>query len=321
MTGLVGVKPTVGLVSRRHIVPISHSQDTAGPMARTVEDAARLLTVMAGTDPLDPATAHADARREDYVSLLDSQALRGKRLGVIRSATSFGNSAGGYETLVGLELDRALGHLRDAGAELVEITGFPHESEIQENELRVLLCELKAGLNAYLADAAPEVSVRSLADLIAFNDREAQRELVYFGQDLFLEAEKTNGLETEGYAETAEKNRRLAGEEGIDRLLAEYNLDALVAATAGPAWKADLVYGDHCLGSATTIPAVAGYPHVTVPMGQVHGLPVGLSFIGPAWSEARLFALSYAFEHRALARRRPTYEDSLPVAPRPLRLS
>jgi len=304
VNGIVGLKPTVGLLSRRHIVPISHTQDTAGPMTRTVADAAAMLSVMAGSDEADPATAEADRHVTDYVAALDGQALSGAKLGVLRFAA-------GYLPALDRAFEHALDELRGAGAEIVEIEKFEGLDPINRDELSVLLTELKADLETYLADAAPAVTTRTLADLIAFNEREAAREMRFFGQELFEQAVKTEGLESADYRRAVEANLRLAGPEGIDRLLAEHGVDALIAPTTGPAWTTDVVNGDHYLGSATTLAAVAGYPHLTVPMGHVFGLPVGISFIGPAWSEARLLALGHAFEQRTRARIPPTLAPAI----------
>ena len=306
MNGIVGLKPTVGLLSRRHIVPISHTQDTAGPMARTVADVAAMLGVMAGTDNLDAATAEADKRREDYPAALSADALQGARLGVLRSLT---RAAQSYGDGVAAVYEKALDHLRAAGAELVEIDDPPARGRMGRNEMVVLLFELKAGLNAYLADAAPAVTTRTLADLIDFNKREAGREMPHFGQELFLQAELTKGLESAVYLRALEENRLQAGRDGIDRVLREHHLDALISPTTGVAFKIDLGNGDKFQGSDSMLPAVAGYPHLTVPMGQVSGLPVGLSFIGGAWSEARLLSLGHAFEKKAKARRKPNYNQ------------
>jgi amidase len=304
VNGIVGLKPTVGLLSRRHIVPISHTQDTAGPMTRTVADAALMLGVMAGGDVGDPATAEADRHVTDYVAALDAGALAGARLGVMRFAT-------GYLPALDAAFEQALEQMRQAGAEIVDIENLEALREIDGNELTVLLAELKADMASYLAGAAPGVTARTLAELIAFNEREAAREMPFFGQELFERSEEAGGLESEDYRRTVEANRRLAGPEGIDRLLGEHDLDALIAPTTGPAWTTDVVNGDHYLGSASMLPAVAGYPHLTVPMSRVFGLPVGISFIGPAWSEARLLALGHAFELRTRARMPPTFAPTI----------
>ena len=304
VSGLVGLKPTVGLVSRTHIVPISSSQDTAGPMTRTVADAARLLSVMAGSDPADPATAAADGHRADYLAGLDRHALAGSRIGVLRFAC-------GYHPELDAVFDAALDRMRAAGATLVEIAQFPGLDAIAASEQTVLLTELKAGLNAYLASTPPAVTERTLAALIAFNQAHRARELGLFGQELFVKAEATAGLDDPGYRTARDTARRRAGPDGIDRLLAADHLDALVAPTGPPAWLIDVVDGDNSMGSASMLPAVAGYPHLTVPMGTVSGLPVGLSLIGPAWSEQRLLSLGAAFEAERPAVPAPGYPASL----------
>jgi amidase len=302
MNGVVGLKPTVGLLSRTHIVPISHTQDTAGPMTRTVLDAALLLSVLSGSDPADPATLLADDFAEDYHERLTPypslsgpytpgvNPLSGARLGVMRFHAKRHDEA----TLAVFE--EALGTLRAAGAELVEIEEFPGLRGIGGHEFRILLTELKAGMNAYLATTPPAVTTRTLADVIAFNEEHAAEEMLHFAQEFFERAESGPDLDDQEYRDSLEAAARLAGPEGIDRLLAEYNVTALIAPTAGPAWFIDLENGDSHGPSCTTLPAVAGYPHLTLPMGQVEGLPVGLSFIGAAWSEAHLLKLGQGFE-------------------------
>ena len=304
ISGLVGLKPTVGLVSRTHVVPISSSQDTAGPMTRTVADAARLLTVIAGSDQADPATAAADGHRVDYVAGLAPHALAGSRIGVMRFAT-------GYHPELDAVFDAALDRMRAAGATLVEIKQFPGLDAIGADEQTVLLTELKVGLNAYLASTPAVVTERTLAALIAFNEAHRSRELGLFGQELFVKAEATAGLDDPGYRMARDNARRRAGPDGIDRLLAADHLDALVAPTGPPAWLIDRVDGDNSMGSASMLPAVAGYPHLTVPMGMVSGLPVGLSLIGPAWSEQRLLSLGAAFEAGSPPVPAPEYPGSL----------
>ncbi|WP_353198329.1 amidase [Sandarakinorhabdus sp.] len=293
MNGIVGLKPTVGLVSRTHVVPISHSQDTAGPMTRDVATAARLLTVLAGSDPADPATREADARKTDYVAALRPDALKGARIGVLRWAT-------GWHAGVDARFEAALAVLKAQGAVLVDITTGPNRREIGGNEFQVLLTELKADLNAYLASTPATVTARTLADLIAFNKANAAAELGLFGQDTFEKAQATKGLADPDYLKARETSLRLAGKEGIDKMLAEAKVTVLVAPTTAPAWFIDPVNADQSPGGgAGGLAAVAGYPHLTVPMGGVRGLPVGLSFIGAAWSEARLLAYGYAFEQAA----------------------
>lgn len=303
VNGLVGIKPTVGLVSRTHIVPISHSQDTAGPMTRSVADAALLLAAMAGHDPLDAATKDADARRADYPAALDRNSLRGVRLAALRFL-------GGYHAETDRVFDAALAAMKTAGADIVNVVSFDRRAEVSEAELIVLLTELKVDLDGYLRWTPPQVQTRSLADVIAFN-KATSAEMVHFGQELFERAVATRGLKDPAYVAASEKARRLAGPEGIDRMLKTTGAVALLAPTGGPAWLTDLVNGDHFLGAASELPAVAGYPHVTVPMGVVNGLPVGISFIGSAWSEGRLIGLAYAFEQQTRARVPPGYPSSV----------
>ncbi|HET7754677.1 MAG TPA: amidase [Anaeromyxobacteraceae bacterium] len=316
LNGVVGLKPTVGLVSRTHVVPISHSQDTAGPMARTVEDAALLLAAMAGTDPADRATAEADARKRDYVAALDPGALRGRRIGVMRWRT-------GDLPEVDALFDRALGVLRGAGAELVDVAESGVPEELGALELQILLTELHADLDAYLATTPAAVKTRTLADVIAFNAEHARAELPLFGQDLFEKSVAAKGLSDPEYVKALERARRMAGADGIDRLLRENRVTMLVGPSTGPAWMTDLVNGDQTVdGSSSALPAIAGYPHLSVPMGEVKGLPVGLSFIGPAWSEAELLGCGYAYEQLARARPIPTYAPTARVevpAPQPAR--
>ena len=300
VTGVVGFKPTVGLVSRTHIIPISHSQDTAGPIATTVADAARVLTAIAGSDPLDPATAEADARRVDYRAALDADSLQGARLGVMRFLV------GNYSAEAQAEFERALVNLHAAGAEIVEITEPPADfRQIGGWELTVLLTELKHDLNLYLASTDPaQVRTRTLADVIAFNASEP-RETVLFGQELFERAEATGGLDDPAYVEARERSFRAAGPEGIDRMMATHDVVALIAPTTSRAWTNDREDDDNPQGSASRLAAVAGYPHLTVPMGFDRGMPIGLSFIGGKWDDARVLSLGYAFEQRTQARRAP----------------
>jgi amidase len=309
INGLVGLKPTVGLVSRTHIVPISHTQDTAGPMTRDVRDAALLLDVIAGADPADAATASADAHKIDYLAGLQPDALKGVRIGVQRFAADF-------HPETDLVFNKALATLKAAGATLVEIAKFPHEHDYRKLEQLILMTELKADLNAYLATTAPDqVPSRTLADLIAFNRQHAEAEMPLFGQDLFEEAELTKGLDDPDYVAAKADAHRLAGPEGIDAMLQAEKLDVLIAPTLGPAWLIDPVLKDRFVGGGVGgPPAIAGYPHLTVPMGLVDGLPVGLSFVGPAWSEAKLLAYGYAFEQAAHARVPPSYLPTAQIA-------
>ena len=294
VNGIVGLKPTVGLVSRTHIVPISHSQDTAGPMARSVRDAAILLTVIAGSDPDDPATHDADAHKTDYAAALDANALKGTRIGVLRYAT-------GFHPETDVVFEAALARLTAAGAILVDIKEGPDRKPIGAAENLVLNTEFKADIETYLASTDPaKVKTRTLADLIAFNRANTAEEMPLFGQEIFENAQQTKGLTDPDYLKAVETGRRLAGPEGIDKMLSDNTVVALVAPTLAPAWLIDPILKDRYLGGgAGGLPAVAGYPHLTVPMGDVSGLPVGLSFIGTAWSEAKLLSLGYAFEQTA----------------------
>jgi len=302
--GLVGLKPTVGLVSRTHIVPISHSQDTAGPMGRSVEDVAALLGAMAGSDPADPATLDADRRKTDYLGGLKPDALAGKRIGVVRDDLS-------KTTSIGPIYAAALDRLRAAGAVLVEIS-LPRV-DVDADETLVMGTELKADMNAYLSSTPKTVTSRTLADLIAF-DKANPREMSLFAQETFEQAQAAKGLNDPAYKE-ARRRSMTAARAAIDDTLAKDGLDAIVLPTVGPAWRVDVVDGDHYSGISTTLPAVAGYPHLTVPMGQVRGLPVGLSFWGPQWSDARLLAFGYAFQHMGAGFVPPTYAPSIEATP------
>jgi amidase len=305
VNGIVGFKPSVGLVSRSRIIPISVTQDTAGPMTRTVRQAAELLTAIAGTDPADPSTAEADKHRVDYAAALDPQALKGKRLGLMRFASGFGTDAA---------LDKALTVLRAYGAEIVEINKLGGAKD-GPKQLEVLLPEFKAGLNAYLATTPPSVKTRALADIIAFN-KATPRELALFGQDLFEKAEATKGLDDPAYTEARDEGIAYAGKNGIDRLLKQHKLDALIGPTVAAAWPIDAVHGDQVPGGGGGyLAAIAGYPHLTVPMGQVKGLPVGLSFIGPKWSDALILSLGYAYEQARGELPGPRFLPSVEKAP------
>jgi amidase len=306
INGIVGLKPTVGLVSRTHIVPISHSQDTAGPMAASVREAAELLTVIAGSDPADPATRDADKHKTDYAALLDANSLKGKRIGVMRFAsTEQLNPA--FET--------ALAILRQQGAILVNIKKFDDRA-IGKNENVVLMAELKADMAKYLKSSPAAIQSRTLADLIAFNKAHEQQEMSLFGQELFEEAQKTKGLSDPAYKKARQTSFNAAGPNGIDKLLKQYDVVALVGPTAGPSWKIDAVNGDQFSGGgAGNLPAVAGYPHLTVPMALVKGLPVGLSFIGPRWSEGRLLSLGYAYEQARGPFPKPKFYPSIEASP------
>jgi amidase len=304
--GIVGIKPTVGLVSRSGIIPISASQDTAGPMARTVADAAALLTVLAGYDPQDPATAPLKDRPPiDYTRSLDANSLSGVRIGVMRHYA-------GFHEKVDAVFEQALAALRARGAVLIDPVEIPNADKLDADEQIVLQFEFKDGLNRYLQTRVGS-GPRALIDLIHFNEAHAATEMPYFGQELFLQSNARGDLTDAHYLEAHARARRLAGPEGIDAALAKGHLDVLIAPTMGPAWTTDLVNGDHFLGGGvSTLPAVAGYPHVTVPMGAINALPVGLSFVGPAWSEGKLISYAYAFEQATHARRPPAFRPAAP---------
>ena len=299
--GIVGIKPTLGLVSRSGIIPIAHSQDTAGPMTRTVADAALLLAALSGADAQDTATT--DARVADYAAALRPDGLRGKRLGVARNFFGSNEQADAV-------IEKELALLAAQGAILVDVE-VPNTDKYNETELAVLLHEFRPDLEAWLAAYAPHAPVKTMADVIAFNVRHAQREMPHFGQEHLIAAQAKPGLEAREYKDALANNLRYSREEGIDKVMREHKLDALVAPTGGPAWLTDYVNGDHYGGSFSSPAAVAGYPHVTVPAGQVHGLPVGLSFVGGAWSEAALIGMAYAYEQASRRRRAPTYPATL----------
>jgi amidase len=303
--GIVGIKPTVGLISRSGVIPISASQDTAGPMARTVRDAAILLGALAGTDPRDDATASAAQKRLiDYTAGLSETGLRGARLGIVRPM--FGSHAGANKVA-----ETAIDALKQQGATVLDVSQSPARPGMREAEHIVLLYEFKAGLNAYLAALGPRAPQRSLADVIEFNQRHREKELPWFGQETFIAAEAKGPLTEPEYLEALATSRRLSRKEGIDALIQEHKLDALVAPTTGPAHVTDYVHGDRGSGSSTSPAAVSGYPSITVPAGFVSGLPVGLSFFGPAWSEPALLRLAYAFEQATRFRRSPRFVPSL----------
>lgn len=297
--GIVGIKPTLGLVSRSGIIPIAHSQDTAGPMTRSVADAAYLLTALAGSDADDPATKQAAERATDYTQALRKDGLRGKRIGVARNFFDRGDAV---DALV----ERELAVLRAQGAILVDVK-VPNTGKYDDSELEVLLYEFRPDLEAWLANYAPHAPVKTMADIIAFNIKHAGRELPFFGQEHLVAAQAKPGLDAKEYGAALANNHRYSRAEGIDAVMAEHKLDALVAPTGGVAWLTDYINGDHDGGSFSSPAAVAGYPHVTVPAGYARGLPVGLSFVGGAWSEATLIAMAYAYEQATLHRRAPTF--------------
>jgi amidase len=343
--GIVGIKPTLGLVSRAGIIPIAHSQDTAGPMARTVADAAILLAALAGPDPRDavdlppwppsPSTGSGRALRGrgemcspllagllasravgegagmrlgiDYTPFLDKNGLAGARIGVARNYF-------GFNDRVDRIMEASILALRDLGAEIVDPANIETAKQLDETELEVLLYEFKADLNAYLAARGPSAAVHSLAEIIAFNERHADRVMPYFGQELMAMAEAKGSLTEEKYLQALATNHRLARDAGIDATLQKHGLDAIVAPSGGPAWLTDYVCGDHYGGGSSSPAAVAGYPSITVPAGYVFGLPVGISFIGAAWTEPALIQFAYAFEQATLARRPPEFRASVELS-------
>jgi len=302
--GIVGIKPTVGLVSRSGIVPISATQDTAGPMARTVRDAVVVLGLIAGVDTRDPATEAAETLGlDDYTPFLDEAGLTGARIGVQRSAF-------GFHPLVDRLIEDAIVLMRDRGATIVDPIALRPSPTMRRAEVEVMAYEFKAGLNAYLA-ALPNGEIRSLAGLIAFNEAHAGEEMPYFGQERLIEAQRRGSLSEDRYQEAHAVARRLSREEGIDRAMDTDDLDAVIAPTGGPAWVIDHVNGDHFSGGSSSLAAVAGYPNITVPAGYVQGLPVGLSFFGRAWSEPTLIRIAYAFEQASRHRQQPVFLPTL----------
>jgi amidase len=299
--GLVGIKPTVGLVSRAGIIPISHSQDTAGPMARTVADAAALLGVLAGVDPRDPATAASRGKvQADYTRFLTDTSLSGARIGVSRKYF-------GFSDRVDKLMTDAIDVMKRAGATVVDPADIPTGSQLDGAELQVLLFEFKADLNKYLKERGTTSGARTLAELIKFNDDNRAREMPYFGQELFHQAQEKGPLTTKAYVDAVTKNHRLSRAQGIDAAIAKFKVDCFIAPTGGPPWTTDLVNGDHFTGGFSTLSAVAGYPHITVPAGYVQGLPVGISFFAGAYSEPRLITLAYSFEQATRLRRPPKF--------------
>lgn len=305
--GIVGLKPTLGLLSRAGIIPIAHSQDTAGPMARCVRDVAVLLGAMTGIDELDPATATSQGKNyTDYTQFLQSGDLKGIRIGVARNFF-------GTHPKVDRVIEACLPILRDLGVELVDPANIDTDDKLGKTEVDVLLYEFKADLNSYLSKLGPEAPVHSLAEVIAFNEANKDRVMPYFGQERMLQAQEKGPLTDEAYLKALETNHRLSRQEGIDAALQKHNLDAILAPTAQPAWPIDYVNGDCGEGGCSSSPAVAGYPHITLPAGFVHGLPVGISFFGAAYTEPVLLRIAYAFEQATRFRQPPQFLDTIHI--------
>jgi amidase len=299
--GIVGIKPTVGLASRSGIIPISHSQDTPGPMARSVRDAAILLAAIAGIDPEDNVTAASRGRTQaDYTRFLDPNGLKGARLGIVRKYFGFSENVDDL-------MNNVIDQMKRAGATIVDPVDLPTFGKFDDTELLVLEYELKADLNNYLARLGPGAPVHSLKDIIEFNIAHHEQELKFFGQDIFLKAQEKGSLTETEYVDALAKNHQLSRAEGIDAVMERLQLDALVAPTGSPAWTTDLVNGDHSVGGSSNFAAVAGYPNINVPAGMIFGLPVGISFFGRAWSEPTLIKIAYGFEQVVKARKPPQF--------------
>ena len=306
--GLAGIKPTVGLVSRAGIIPISHSQDGAGPMCRTLKDAAMVLSALTGVDAEDAATAaSAGKAHTDYSQSCDPNGLKGARIGVARKYFGFNDA-------VDALMEQALDVMKKQGAMLVDPADIETLGKFDDSEALVFMYEMKADLAAYLARLGPAAPVKTLKDVIEFNDRNREKEMPYFGQDLLLKSEAKGPLTEKEYVDAVAKNRQLARTEGIDATMDKFHLDAIVGPTGGPAWITDLITGDHFSGGSSNAAAVAGYPNINVTAGSVFGLPVGISFFGRAWSEPTLIKLAYSFEQAVKARAVPRF---LPTIGRP----
>jgi amidase len=298
--GIVGIKPTLGLLSRAGIIPIAHSQDTPGPMARTVRDAAILLGALAGSDPDDQASTDGNAKKQkDYAQFLDPNGIRGARIGVARKYFGFNDA-------VDALMNRVIEEMKSEGAVIVDPADLDSHGKFDETELLVLLYELKTDLGRYLK-SRPDAQIQSLADVITFNDKNKEKEMPFFGQDLLLKSQSKGPLTDQAYMMAVKANRSFSREQGIDAVMDKFHLDAIVAPTGGPAWITDLANGDHAVGGSSNAAAVAGYPNINVPAGFVFSLPVGISFFGRAWSEPTLLKIAYGFEQMVMARKAPEF--------------
>jgi amidase len=302
--GIVGLKPTLGLVSRSGIVPIAHSQDTAGPMTRTVRDAAIMLGILAGVDPRDSATASSSGKAaSDYTRFLDVNGLKGARIGIARKFF-------GFNDRVDRLMNDAIDVMKQQGAVIVDPADIPTMGKFDDSELEVLLFEFKADLNSYLESLGPGAPVKSLKEIIEFNEKEKAREMPFFGQELMVKAEAKGPLTDRAYRTALAKNLLMSRKQGIDAVMDKFKLDALVGPTGGPPWATDLINGDHFSGGCSTPPAVAGYPNINVPAGYIFGLPVGISFFGRAYSEPTLIRIAYAYEQATKHRRTPRFLET-----------
>ncbi len=307
--GIVGIKPTLGLVSRAGVIPIAHSQDTAGPMARTVRDAAILLNAIAGVDGRDAATSALSARQPvDYTRSLDANGLRGARIGVAR--TKFF----GYSVVTDKVINDAIDVMKQRGAVIVDPANIETAGKFDDSEFDVLLYEFKADLNNYLASLGPKAPVKSLQDIIAFNEAHKDQEMPWFGQEIMIQAQAKGPLTEQKYIDELAQDLKMSRTDGIDATMTKYNLDAIVAPTGGPAWVTDLINGDHFSGASSTPAAVAGYPNINVPAGFSHELPIGISFFGRAWSEPTLIRIAYSFEQATKVRRAPKFIPTLGIS-------
>jgi amidase len=309
VNGLVGIKPTLGMWSRRGIIPIAHSQDTAGPMARNVSDAVTLLGALAEFDSKDAET-HIEKGEifKDYTQFLKVDGLKGKRIGIASQMIPSNRK-------VKEQFDAAVDTLKVQGAEIIENVEFENNRKWGRPSYQVLLYEFKADLNKYLAEH-PTAPRKTMEEIIEFNKNNAERSMPWFAQEIFEQAQEKGDLNTEEYLKALDESKRYAGKEGIDAVMKEHKLDALIAQTNGPAWTIDWVNGDHFSGGSSSPAAISGYPNITVPMGFVEGLPVGISFFGKAWSEPKLIEAAYAFEQATKHRRSPGFIKSLMEMPK-----